>query len=78
MTTDIKLTDDSWSSKQNSLKFYSPMEEGTLGLGIGSEHFGSILYLEDLRFIRGFFFIPTEFNVELAKLRERIHHPPSS
>ena len=53
----------------------SPSGE-VIGSEAGLKSFGSVLTWDDLRTIRGLYFILVEFEVELAGLGERVHLPP--
>ena len=51
------------------------MGEGTK-FGSNLEIFGSVLTKDELRVIRGVYFILTEFDIELVGPKERVHLPP--
>ena len=44
---------------------------------IGPKCYGLIMTAVDLGMIQSFCFIPSEFRVELARPRERVHNPPA-
>ena len=43
----------------------------------GPESFESVLTQDDLRMLRGFYFILTEFEIKLVDTRGRVDYPPS-
>ena len=76
MSAEPTVSNESWSTDPKSLGCHSLAGEGTLGEGTDPKLFGSVLSREDLRSIRGFYFILAQFDIELAKPTERVHHPP--
>ena len=76
MSVEASVSGGSWSFDQESPRCHLP-KGGAYSLGSDPKLFGSVLTLEDLEMIRGFFFVPAEFDIELAKSSERVHRPPS-
>ena len=56
----------------------SPVEEDVPCTEIGPESFRSILTIADLDILQGSCFIPSEFQMVLVGLQERVHNPLAS
>ena len=70
MSTHPSISGESWGSDPQPIRCL-PLEE------IDPDRYRSVLTMEDLRMIRGYCFIPSQFDLELARSIDRVHCPPS-
>ena len=69
MSSQPGLSGESWLSEPRPIRFLPSKE-------MGPDKYSSVLTSEDMGRIRGYYFVPVEFDLEVPGPSDRVHCPP--